>query len=142
MCCLCVQVARWLRLDKHPGVHHLSGGAAIETLARRGDSSKYKLPHVMSTRCICSLCHIMYQACLYIVFSLRRSYICICTRLSAIPIVCLLPICCSLPCTRVYGRVCISHFKSYSATAYFNQVMQVCVCVSYPVTAVISHSLD
>ena len=46
------KVFRWLRLDTHPEVAGLAGGAAIEKLAERGDPNRFKLPYVMSrSRC-------------------------------------------------------------------------------------------
>ncbi|KAL5496209.1 hypothetical protein EMCRGX_G012449 [Ephydatia muelleri] len=47
------KVARMLRLHRHPKVSHLSGGAAIEVLARHGNPKLYHLPHVMSRRMCC-----------------------------------------------------------------------------------------
>ena len=44
------KIARMLRLHTHPDVSMLSGGAAIEVLATRGDPERFSLPHIMSRR--------------------------------------------------------------------------------------------
>ena len=44
------KLAKWMRLDLHPEVGALPGGAAIEQLARQGTASLFKLPLVMATK--------------------------------------------------------------------------------------------
>lgn len=48
------KVARWLRLETHPEVAHLAGGAAVEKLAERGDPDRFKLPQVMTASRCCN----------------------------------------------------------------------------------------
>ena len=49
--------ARYMRLDLHPDVQGLVGGAAIERLAERGDPEKIQLmfrnAYIMQQRCVC-----------------------------------------------------------------------------------------
>ena len=44
------KVARWLCLNRHPGVSGLSGGAAIEVIASQGDPERFQLPLVMARK--------------------------------------------------------------------------------------------
>ena len=44
------KVARWLCLDRHPDVSGLSGGAAIEATAGRGDPERFPLPLIMTKK--------------------------------------------------------------------------------------------
>ena len=44
------KVARMMQLHTHPEVSSLSGGAAIEVLAARGDPNRFTLPDIMIKR--------------------------------------------------------------------------------------------